>query len=98
MVGAGVRLRYTEGGQQAEERWGRGVQSGCTATGGRRFGDFSAKLPPTSGKRKASVTTSEGAEMDGLMGWQRSWASRFDGLGLKTIPRLLWAGRSLDKI
>ena len=72
-----VRLRYTEGGQWAEERRGRGVQSGCTATGGRRFGGFGAKPPPTPGKRKASATTSEGAEMDGLMGWQRSWACRF---------------------
>ena len=45
MVDAGVRLRYTEGGQRAEERWGRGVQFGCTATGGRRFGGFGAKPP-----------------------------------------------------
>ena len=33
VVDAGVRLRYTEGGLRAEERRGRGVQSGCTATG-----------------------------------------------------------------
>ena len=43
MVDAGVRLRYTEGGQRAKERRGRGVQSGCTATGGRSFGGFGAK-------------------------------------------------------
>ena len=98
MVGTGVRLRYTEGGQRAEERRGRGVQSGCTATGGRRFGGFGAKPSPTPGKRKASATTSEGAEMDGLVGRQCPQAYRFDGLGLKTIAHLLWAGRSLDKI
>ena len=98
MVGASVRLRYTEGGQRAEERRGRGVQFGCTATGGRRFCCFGAKPPPTPGKRKASATNSEGAEMDGLVGQQCSRALRFDGLGLKTIAHLLWAGRSLDKI
>ena len=86
------------GGQRAEERRGRGVQSGCTATGGRRFGGFGAKPSPTPGKRKASTTTSEGAEMDGLVGRQCPQAYRFDGLGLKTIAHLLWAGRSLDKI
>ena len=77
MVDAGVRLRYTEGGKRAEERRGRGVQSGCTAMGGRRFGGFGAKPSPIPRKRKALATTSEGVEMDGLMGWQRSWAHRF---------------------
>ena len=98
MVGVDVRLRYTEGGQRGEERRGRGVQSGCTATGGRRFGGFGAKPSPTPGKQKASATTSEGAEMDGLVGRQCPQAYRFDGLGLKTIAHLLWADRSLDKI
>ena len=36
--------------------------------------------------------------MDRLVGQQCSQAHRFDGLGLKTITRLLWAGRSSDKI
>ena len=98
MVGAGVRLGYTEGGQRAEERRGHGVQSGCTTTSGRRFGSFGAKPSPTSGKQKALATTLKSAEIDGLMGWQRSWACWFDGLGLKTITRLLWADRSPDKI
>ena len=89
MVVAGVRLRYTEGGQRAEERRGRGVQSGCTATGGRSFGGFGAKPSPTPGKWKASATTSEGAKKDGLVGRQCSRALRFDGLGLKTIAHLL---------
>ena len=71
---------------------------GARQTGGRRFGGFGTKLPPTPGKRKASATTSEGAKMDGLVGRQCLWALRFDGLGLKTITHLLWAGRSLDKI
>ena len=31
-------------------------------------------------------------------GRQCSQAHRFDGLGLKTITRLLWAGKSPDKI
>ena len=74
MVGAGVRLRYTEGGQRAEERQGRGVQSGCTASGGRRFGGFGAKPSPISGKRKVSATTSEGAEKDGAHGPASTWA------------------------
>ena len=98
MVGADVRLRYTEGGQRAKERRGHGVQSGCTATGGRRFGGFGAKPSPTPGKRKASATTSEDVEKDGAHGQASTWALRFDGLGLKTIAHLLWAGRSLDKI
>ena len=95
---ASVRLRYTEGGLRAEERRGRGVQSGCTASGGRRFGGFGAKPSPISGKRKASATTSEGAEKDGAHGPASTWALRFGGLGLKTTAHLLWAGRSLDKI
>ena len=53
--------------------------------GGRRFGGFGAKPSPTPGKRKASATTSEGAEMDGLVGRQCPQAYRFGGLGLKTI-------------
>ena len=53
VVDAGVRLRYTEGGLRAEERRGRGVQSGCMASGGRRFGGFGAKLSHNSGKWKA---------------------------------------------
>ena len=36
--------------------------------------------------------------MDGLVGWQYSRVHRFDGLSLKTITRLLGAGRSPDKI
>ena len=67
-------------------------------TGGRRFGGFGAKPSPTSGKRKASATTSEDVEKDGAHGPVSTWALRFDGLGLKTIGHLLWAGRSLDKI
>ena len=67
MVDAGVPLRYTEGGQWAEERRGRGVQSECTSMGGRRFGGFGVKPSPT-WESGASATTSEGAEMDGLMG------------------------------
>ena len=98
VVDAGVRLRYTEGGLRAEERRGRGVQSGGTASGGRRFGGFGAKPPPTSGKRKASATTSEGSKMDGLMGWQRSWACRFRWFGPQNHHRLICTGRGLDKI
>ena len=98
VVDVGVRLSYTEGGQRAEERRGSGVQSGCTATSGRRFGGFGAKPPPTPGKRKASATTSGDAEKDGAHGPASTWALRFDGLGLKTIAYLLRGGRSLDKI
>ena len=74
------------------------VQSGCTATGGRRFSGFGAKPSPILGKREASATLPRVAEKDGLVGWQCSRASQFDGLGLKTITRLLWVGRGLDKI
>ena len=98
MVDARVRLRYTEGGLRAEERQGRGVQSGCRASGSRRFGSFGAKPSPISGKWKASATTSEGPEKDGAHGPASTWALRFGGLGLKTTAHLLWAGRSLDKI
>ena len=88
VVDAGVRLRYTEGGLRAEERRGRGVQSGGTASGGRRFGGFGAKLSPTweSGKLRRLLRK-------GLR-WMGSWAGNarghagFDGLGLKTITAL----------
>ena len=59
---------------------------------------FRRKTATYLGKRKASATTSEGAEKDGLVGRKCLQAYRFDGLGLKTIAHLLWAGRSTDKI
>ena len=74
VVDAGVRLRYTDGGLRAEERRGRGVQSRCMESGGRRFGSFGAKPSPILGKRKASATTSEGAEKDGAHGPASTWA------------------------
>ena len=68
VVDAGVRLRYTDGGLRAEERRGRGVQSECTATGGRRFGGFGVKPSPTWESSKLRRLLLEGAQMDGLMG------------------------------
>ena len=88
MVDAGVRLRYTEGSQWAEERRGCGVQSECTTTGGRRFGGFGVKPSPTweSGKLRRLLQKAPR--------WTGSWAGNahghagFDGLGLKTITAL----------
>ena len=91
MVAAGVRLRYMERGQRAEERRGRGVQSGCTAMGGRRFGGFGAKPSPTqeSGKlrgllRKASrrigLWAGNARKHTGLMVWASNPSPTFSGL------------------
>ena len=98
MVGAGVRLRYTEGDQRAKERRGRGVQSECTATGGRRFGGFGVKPSPTweSGKLRRLLRKAPR--------WTGSWASNahghtgLNGLGPQNHRHLIWAGRGLDKI
>ena len=38
------------------------------------------------------------AEKDELVGWQCLGAYRFDGLGHKTITRLIWVGRGPNKI
>ena len=75
------------------------VQFGCTAMGGRRFGSFSAKpsLGPTR-KVEGFSDLDKVAENDGAHGPVSTWALWFDGLGLKTITRLLWVGRGLDKI
>ena len=59
---------------------------------------FRRKTVTYPGQQKTSATTSEGAEKDGLMGRQCSRAYRFDGLGLKTITRLIWVDRGPDKI
>ena len=86
------------GGQRAEERRGCGGPIQVHGDGRQALWRFRRKTATYLGKRRVLATTSEGAEMDGLVGRQCSRALRFDGLGLKTIAHLLRSGRSLDKI
>ena len=86
------------GGQQAEESPGRGCPIRVHGDGRQALWQFQRKTATYPGKRKASATSPKVAEKDGLVGRQCLQAYRFDGLGLKTITRLLWAGRSPDKI
>jgi len=83
VVDSGVRLRYTEGGKRAEERWGRGVRYGCTVMGGRSFGGFGAKPSPTreSGKLRRLLQKAPR--------WMGSWAGNAHGqAGL-----MVWASK-----
>ena len=86
------------GSQQAEERRGHGGPIRVHGDGRQELWRFRRKTATYPGKRKASATSPEGAEKDGLVGRQCPQAYRFDGLCLKTIAHLPWAGRSLDKI
>ena len=86
------------GGQRAEERRGRGGPIRVHGDGRQALWRFRRKTATYSGKWKVSATSPEGAEKDGLVGRQCLQAYQFDGLDLKTITRLLWAGRSPDKI
>ena len=85
------------GGQWAEERRDRGGPIRVHGDRQQALWRFRRKTATYPGKRKASATSPEGTEKDGLVGRQCPQAYRFDGLGLKTITLLLWAGRSLDK-
>ena len=85
------------GSQRAEERWGRGGPIRVHGDGRQALWWFRRKTATYPRRRKASTTTSEGTEKDGLVGRQCSRVYRFDGLGLKTITHLLGVGRGPDK-
>ena len=71
---------------------------GAWRKGGKRFGGFGVKPSPNPGKRKASATTSEGAEKDGLVGRQCPQAYRFRWFGPQNYHRFIWVGRGSNKI
>ena len=77
------------GGQRAEERRGRGDPIRVHGDGRQALWRFRRKTATYPGKRKASVTSPEGAVNDGLVGRQCLQAYGFDGLDLKIITRLL---------
>ena len=88
MVEARLRLRYTEGGLQAEELVTVVSNPGGRLKGGRRFCGFGAKPSRTPGSGRPRLLRLEVVEM---------WAHRsaipmgmqvLDGLGLKTITAL----------
>ena len=70
----------------------------CTATGGRRFDGFGVKPSPYRENEMLRRLCQKFPKKNGAHGPASTWALQFDGLGLKTVTRLLWAGRSPDKI
>jgi len=67
--------------------------------GGRHFGGFGAKPPPTrlSGKVRRLLRKAP-RRMGSWAGNVHGWPYWFDGLGHKTITRLIGVGRGPDKI